>query len=113
MNVSASFALPLLGQAAPGNPMFQVVFLVGIFVLMYFLLIRPQTKQAKQHREMLGALKKDDVVVTQGGIIGTIHTVSDREILVEVASGVKLRVVKQAVQGRWAPVAEAPKKELK
>lgn len=106
---------PLIAQAAPGNPLFQVVFLVGIFVLMYFLLIRPQSKQVKEHRSMLGSLKKDDVVVIQGGIIGTIHSVSDREIVMEIANGVKVRVVKQSIQGRWAATQTEPvaKKESK
>lgn len=93
--------------------MYQVLFLVGIFALMYFLMIRPQTKQMKEHRSLLSALKKDDVIVTQGGMIGTIHTVSERELLVEVANGVKVRIVKQAVQGRWAPTQAEPKKESK
>ena len=71
--------------------------LVLIFVVFYFLLIRPQQKKLKQHRDMLGALRRGDKVVV-GGIIGTVaKIVSDTELSVEIADGVRVRVVRGAV----------------
>jgi preprotein translocase subunit YajC len=71
--------------------------LVLIFVVFYFLLIRPQQKKLKQHRDMLGALRRGDKVVV-GGIIGTVaKIVSDTELSVEIADGVRVRAVRGAV----------------
>lgn len=67
---------------------------VLIFVIFYFLLIRPQQQRAKQHQKMIAAVKKNDTAVTSGGIIGKVVKVEDSEIELEIASGVKVRVVK-------------------
>lgn len=64
---------------------------------MYFLMIRPQQKRMKQHREMVSALKKGDHVVTSGGIIGKVSSVRDDELEVEIATGVKVRVIRSTV----------------
>jgi len=72
----------------------QFVPLVAIFAIFYFLMIRPQQKRAKEHRTMLDAVKRGDEVVTGGGIVGKVTRVQDGELEVEVATGVKLRVVK-------------------
>ena len=61
----------LLAQAG-GSPSSLFIFIAGMFAIMYFLMIRPQQKQLKEHRALLAALKKGDLVVTQGGIIGRI-----------------------------------------
>lgn len=72
--------------------------LILIFAIMYFLLIRPQQKKAKDHRNMVSALRKGDKVVTQGGVIGKVTKVKeDNEIEVEIATGVKVRVVQSTV----------------
>ena len=68
--------------------------IVAIFVIFYFLMIRPQQTRAKAHRAMLDAVKRGDEVVTGGGLIGRVTKVADAELEVEVATGVKLRVVK-------------------
>ena len=69
--------------------------LVLIFVVFYFLLIRPQQKKQKEHRAMLEALHRGDRVVTAGGIMGTITKVqSESELIVEIADGVKVRVAR-------------------
>ncbi|MSP48419.1 MAG: preprotein translocase subunit YajC [Alphaproteobacteria bacterium] len=71
--------------------------LVLIFVVFYFLLIRPQQKKMKQHREMLSAVRRGDRVVV-GGIVGTVaKVVSDTELNIEIADGVRVRVVRSAV----------------
>lgn len=69
--------------------------LVLIFVVFYFLLIRPQQKKAKDHREMLGRVRRGDRVVTSGGIIGTVSKVNNEtELTVEIAEGVKVLVAR-------------------
>jgi preprotein translocase subunit YajC len=66
--------------------------LVLIFVVFYFLLIRPQTKRAKEHREMVGKLAPGDEIVTNGGILGRISEIGEHFVTLEVASGVAIRV---------------------
>ncbi|BBU55731.1 MULTISPECIES: preprotein translocase subunit YajC [Mameliella] len=76
----------------------QFLPLILIFAIMYFLLIRPQQKKMKEHQKMVGALRRGDQVVTQGGLIGKVAKVKDdKEIEVELAEGVKVRVVKQTI----------------
>jgi preprotein translocase subunit YajC len=69
--------------------------IILIFVVFYFLLIRPQQKKVKQHREMLNVVKRGDRVLTGGGIIGTVTRVKDNdELVVEIADGVKINVLR-------------------
>ncbi|KZY38450.1 MAG: preprotein translocase subunit YajC [Roseovarius sp.] len=76
----------------------QFVPLILIFAIMWFLLIRPQQKKLKEHKAMVAALRRGDQVVTQGGLIGKVAKVKDEdEIEVEIAQGVKVRVVKSTV----------------
>ncbi|WP_129794080.1 preprotein translocase subunit YajC [Sphingosinicella sp. CPCC 101087] len=74
--------------------MVQIFPLVLIFIIFYFLLIRPQQRRMKQHQAMVAAVKPRDVVVTNGGLIGKVTKVEEQEIEVEVAQGVRIRVVK-------------------
>jgi preprotein translocase subunit YajC len=93
----ASPAFAANGAAASGGGAFGFVGLlpwVAIFVIFYFLMIRPQQKRAKQHQAMLAAVKKNDVAVTAGGMIGKVTKVEDNEVELEIAAGVKVRVVK-------------------
>jgi preprotein translocase subunit YajC len=72
--------------------------LILIFVVFYFLLIRPQQKKMKAHRALVAAARRGDRVVTQGGIIGTVTKIlNDSEIMVEVAEGVRVRVLKHTL----------------
>lgn len=97
------FISPAYAQAAGADGglggLMSFMPLVLIFVVFYFLLIRPQQKKAKQHREMLANIRRNDVVVTSGGIVGTVSKVIDDrdELLVEIADGVKIRVVRGMV----------------
>ncbi len=76
----------------------QFLPLILIFVIMYFLLIRPQQKKMKEHQAMVNAVRRGDQVVTQGGLIGKVAKVKDDgEIEVEIAEGVKVRVVKSTI----------------
>lgn len=98
MFVSPAFAQAAApGGAAGGIEAFAP--LVLIFVVFYFLLIRPQQKRMKQHKEVLSGLRRGDKVVTSGGIIGTVNKiVSDTEVVVEIAEGVRVRVVRGTIQ---------------
>jgi preprotein translocase subunit YajC len=71
--------------------------LLLIFVLFYFMLIRPQTKRAKEHKNMVAALAKGDEVVTNGGLLGRITDVGESFLTVSIADGVEVRVQKQSV----------------
>ncbi len=91
---------PAYAQAAGGGlgGFTSIVPLILIFVIMYFLLIRPQQKKVKQHRAMVAALRRGDQVQTQGGLIGRITKVKDEgEVEVEIAQGVKVRVVRSTI----------------
>ena len=96
------FITPAYAQAAGGavaNPILQFLPLILIFVIMYFLMIRPQQKKLKDHKAMVEALRRGDQVVTQGGIIGKVSRVKEGEqdVEVEIAEGVKVRVVKSTI----------------
>jgi preprotein translocase subunit YajC len=85
------------GGASQQAMWMQLLPLVLIFVVFYFLLIRPQTKRAKEHREMLGRLATGDEVVTTGGILGKITEVGDTFVSLEIAKGVEIKVQKVQV----------------
>jgi preprotein translocase subunit YajC len=103
---------PLAQFGGSQSYMTTFVFFGGMIAIMYFLMIRPQQKQLKDHRTLLAGLKKGDSVVTQGGLIGKISELSEREVKLEVSQNVKIRVLKSAIQ-TVTPNAEAPKAEDK
>ncbi len=82
-----------------GGAIAQFLPLILIFAIMYFLLIRPQQKKMKEHQAMVEAVRRGDQVVTQGGLIGKVSKVKEgeNEIEVEIADGVKVRVVKSTI----------------
>ena len=86
-------------QGASGQPsaLMQFLPLVLIFVVFYFLLIRPQTKRAKEHRAMVAALEAGAEVVTAGGILGKVVELSDQFVVVEIADGVKVKVQRHTI----------------
>ena len=86
------------GGAGGGDFLVQLFPLILIFVVFYFLLIRPQQAKVKAQREMLGGVKRGDRVVTGGGIIGLVtKVISDNELQVELAEGVRVRIIKQTI----------------
>lgn len=94
------FATPAFAQAAGGGAAAFTSFvpLILIFAIMYFLLIRPQQKKMKEHKSMVEALRRGDQVLTQGGIIGKVtHVNEDNTVVVEIADGVKVKIVKQTI----------------
>nr|WP_216612629.1 preprotein translocase subunit YajC [Myxococcus xanthus] len=98
----------ILAQAGGGNPLGTLGFLVILVGIMYFVMIRPQQKQLKEHRALLSALKKGDEVVTSGGILGKIHLVEERTVTLEVSSGVRIRVLKTAISAKGAVAEGTP-----
>jgi len=97
MLISPAFAQDA-GDAGAGG-MLQLLPLVLIFVVFYFLLIRPQQKKMKAHRSMVDALKRGDKVVTGGGLLGTVTKAPEgNEIQVEIADGVRVKVMRHTIQ---------------
>ena len=80
-----------------GSMLGNIFFILAIFAVMYFLMIRPQQKQRREREAMLGALKKGDKVVVGGGIHGSIVGIDDKTLLVQIADNVKVKVERSAV----------------
>ena len=95
MFITPAQAQGFLGGGGEGGAFGALLPIVLIFIVFYFLLIRPQQKKVKQHREMLGRVTRGDRVVTGGGILGTVTRVKDNdELVVEIADGVKINVIR-------------------
>ena len=106
------FVSPAYAQDAGAAGAFvSLLPLILIFLIMWFLLIRPQQKKLKEHRAMVEALRRGDQIVTQGGLIGKITKIKeDGEVEVEIAQGVKVRVLRHTIQNvvsKSEPAAEA------
>lgn len=104
------------GAGAPGGLeiIIQIVPFILIFVIMYFLLIRPQQKRMKDHRAMVAAVRRNDVVVTAGGFIGKVKTVHEpeEEVTVELSKGVEVRMLRASiseVRTRTEPLRDTAK----
>lgn len=110
--LSSAFIAPAaLAQEAAGPAggiLGQLIFFVPLILIFYFLLIRPQSQRAKKHRAMIEAVKKGDTVVTAGGLIGKATKVTETEVTIELADGVRVKSVKSmlaSVGDLNAPVA--------
>lgn len=99
------------GTAAGGFASF--IPLILMFVIFYFLLIRPQQKKTKEHRDMINNLKRGDRIVTSGGIHGTITAVSDATLTVEISDKVRIKLTRNSVSGLLQPTApsQSPQKK--
>lgn len=93
--IASAYAQDAAAQQAPAWTGW--IFIGVIFVLFYFLLIRPQTKRQKEHRQMVEGLKKGDEIVTQGGILGRIEKVDEQFLTLDVGNGQKLTLQRHAV----------------
>jgi len=109
---------PAFAQAAGGDTSNMLVSLlpfVLIFVIMYFLILRPQQKRVKQHQEMVKNVRRGDTVVTSGGLIGKVtKVIDDEQIEVELSEGVRIRQVRQMisdVRAKGEPVKGEPAKD--
>ena len=92
------------GEAAKQPGLLDMLILpAGIFMILYFLMIRPQQKKMKEHQGFIGGLKAGDEVVTGGGIIGVVKSVADQFVTIEVASDTNIKVVKSQLTGPTKP----------
>jgi len=98
------------GQAGAMQMFFPLVIFVVIF---YFFIIRPQKKRQKKHDELLGSLTRGDRVVTAGGFIGIVREVKDDSLILEIADGVKVRVLKGSVSSKMVTETPDAKKSVK
>jgi preprotein translocase subunit YajC len=99
----------LVGQAGGGSSLLGMLpVFVGMIVIMYFLMIRPERKRQAEQASMLGALKRGDEVALTSGIIGKIDRVEDRFLIVEIADKTRIKVLKQAVSGPAARFLALP-----
>ena len=96
MLISEAWAQSPAGGAAGGIESFLLI--GAMFAVLYFLMIRPQMKRAKEHKTMVDALQKGDEVVTAGGLLGRISKLTDQYVGVEIASNVEIQVQRSAVQ---------------
>jgi preprotein translocase subunit YajC len=97
MNLFLAFSNNPQGSGGSPNILVSFIPILLIFIIFYLLLILPQQKKQKQHKSMLGALRKGDRVVTNAGIYGTIHDVKEHMIVLKIAEEVKIEIVKSAV----------------
>ena len=114
MLISAAYAQGTGGTGIFDNQgtLIQFLPLVLIFVVFYFLLIRPQQRKAKDHKAMLDALRRGDRVVTGGGIIGTVARVDNpEEVTVDIADGVRVRVLRSTISSVLAKPDPAAARE--
>ena len=109
MLISSAYAQAT--ETAPGGLDSQILSfapLVLIFIVFYFLLIRPQQKRMKQHKEMLGAIRRGDRVVTNGGLIGLVtKVVNQDELILEIADNVRVRVLRSMISSVLAKTEPA------
>ncbi|HVL30579.1 MAG TPA: preprotein translocase subunit YajC [Sphingomicrobium sp.] len=98
--LTSTLATTLAATAAPGaaGGFFGLIMpMLLVFVIFYFLMIRPQQRRMKQHQATIAAVKKGDEVITAGGIRGKVTKVTDEEVEVEIAQGTKVRIVKSTL----------------
>lgn len=88
------------GAGAAKPSMIESLFpMVLIFLVFYFLIIRPQSKQRKEHKKLLGELKRGDEVVTSSGILGRIEGLTDKFVTLEIADGVRIKMLRSQIAG--------------
>lgn len=95
--VGPAVAMAEAGGEAGVNPIGQIIFFAGFILIFYFLIWRPQSKRAKEHKNLVSSLEKGDEVVTGGGVAGKITKVTDDFIVLEIADNVEVKVQKAAV----------------
>jgi preprotein translocase subunit YajC len=82
----------------PGSDLWSMLPIILMFVVLYFLMIRPQMKRAKEHKAMIDALQKGDEVVAAGGVVGSVTKISDNYVTMRIAENVEIRVQRPAIQ---------------
>lgn len=107
MSFLISNAYAEVGAPGQGDPILGLVFPIGLVLILYFFMIRPQMKRQKEHKQMVDNIAKGDEVATMGGILGKVVDLGDNFAVVEVADGVQVKIRRQAVE------AVLPKGSLK
>jgi preprotein translocase subunit YajC len=97
---------PPPGPVGCGGGTEQIGFLLLMFAVLYFVMIRPQQKRAKQHEQMLADLKKGDIVRTNGGIRGEVTALDERDVTIEIADRTRVKVLRSHVAGLDQPPEE-------
>lgn len=92
--------LPVVLAQAGGGAASTIPLMLGMFAIIYFVMIRPQQKQQKEKQTMLGALKKGDDVITSSGILGKVFAVDEKVVTIDVGSNVKVRMLKSSVEAK-------------
>ncbi len=100
--INLLYAYGMTGQtqgegSGGGSPMSLIFMIIAIFAVMYFLMIRPQQKQKKQHQSMLSQLSKGDKIVTSGGMHATVVGVKDNTVIIKIADNVKVEVNRSSI----------------
>ena len=112
--ISTAYAMGQAGgQGGQAGGIAGFLPLIILFAIFYFLLIRPQQKKAKEQREMIANLKKGNRIITSGGIYGTIQSIDDTTIGLEVADKVKIKIVRGNVAGLVSDVQGSKKEDQK
>lgn len=110
MSLAHAQSAPAAG-AGP-SPILQMVPIIGIFVIMYFMMIRPQAKRQKQHQEFLTKLKRGDEVLTNGGLLGRIEGLTDLFVTLEIAPDVRIKILRTQIAS-FVPTATQASNEVK
>jgi len=98
VNFFISDAMAEGGQAAQGGDMFQLLMMIGIFfAIMYFMIIRPQSKKAKEHKSLLDGLRKGDEIATASGILGKVHKIDDNFVQLKIAENTTITIQRHAI----------------
>jgi preprotein translocase subunit YajC len=110
MFITPALAAGAAGESGQGSLLFSLVPFLLIFVIMYFLVMRPQQRRASAHKEMIKAVRRGDTVVTSGGLIGKVSkVVDDNEVQVEISENVRVRIARgmiTEVRSKGEPVKE-------
>lgn len=81
-----------------------------MFVIFYFLIIRPQSKRMKTHEKFVSELKRGDAIITNSGILGTIDGITEQIVTLEISNGVKIKILKKQIAGSQSAMIDAPRK---
>jgi preprotein translocase subunit YajC len=95
--ISSAFAQATEATPAQPSPIFNIIFLGGFVVIFYFLIWRPQSKRAKEHKNLVDNLAKGDEVMTNGGMLGKINRIDENYVAIQVADNVELKFQKSSV----------------
>lgn len=100
----------VVAQAGGGFDFSFLMMMVGMFAIVYFMMIRPQRKQQAEHQALLNALKKGDEVVLSSGLIGKVFAVEDRVVTLDIGAGTRVRVMKSAITSHASRLLGSPEK---